>query len=74
MICDRLHVAILAYLSGLPFIYLDQVSNKLTKTLRVAFSSWDGCQDEFGAMFAKAVSLQDALIKAVEFLDKYDLI
>jgi exopolysaccharide biosynthesis predicted pyruvyltransferase EpsI len=74
VICDRLHVAILAYLSGLPFIYLDQVSNKLTKTLRVAFSSWDGCQDEFGAMFAKAVSLQDALIKAVEFLDKYDLI
>ena len=74
VICDRLHVAILAYLSGLPFIYLDQVSNKLTKTLRVAFSSWEGCQDEFGAMFTKADSLQDALIKAVGFLDKYNLI
>jgi exopolysaccharide biosynthesis predicted pyruvyltransferase EpsI len=74
VICDRLHAAILAYLSGIPFVYLDQVSSKLTNTLRVALSSGEGCKDEQASMMTRAVSLQDALKKAVEFLNKYNLL
>lgn len=73
VICDQLHAAILSYLSGIPFVYLDQVSNKLTNTLSVAFSSWDGCKDEDRSMMARAYSLQDAVKKAVAMLDKYKL-
>ena len=72
VICDRLHAAILSYISGLPFVYLDQVSNKLTKTLGVALSS-DECKDEDGSMLTKATSLKDALEKAADFIDKYQL-
>ena len=73
VVCDRLHASILAYLSGLPFVYVDQVSNKLTKTLGVAFSSWEGCTDDEKNMLVKAISLNDALEKAVGFMDKYGL-
>jgi exopolysaccharide biosynthesis predicted pyruvyltransferase EpsI len=74
VICDRLHASILSYVSGVPFVYVDQVSNKLTNTLNVAFSSWEGCQNEHGSMLTRATSLQDALLKSVEFLDEHDLI
>jgi exopolysaccharide biosynthesis predicted pyruvyltransferase EpsI len=74
VICDRLHASILSYISGVPFVYVDQVSNKLTNTLSVAFSSWEGCQNEHGSMLTRATSLQDALQKSVEFLDEHDLI
>lgn len=36
-IVDRLHAGILSYLSGLHFIYIDNVYGKLTKTLTTAF-------------------------------------
>jgi len=74
VICDRLHAAILAYLSGIPFVYVDQVSSKLTNALSVALSSGEGCKDEHASMMTRAVSLQDALKKAVEFLNKYNLL
>jgi exopolysaccharide biosynthesis predicted pyruvyltransferase EpsI len=74
VICDRLHAAILAYLSGLPFVYLDQVSNKLTKTLSVALSVKEGCNDEYASMMARSISLQDALKKAVQMLMHSNLI
>jgi exopolysaccharide biosynthesis predicted pyruvyltransferase EpsI len=73
VVCDRLHASILAYLSGLPFVYLDQVSNKLTKTLGVAFSSWEGCSDEEKNMLVKATSLKDSLEKAVDMMNTYGL-
>jgi exopolysaccharide biosynthesis predicted pyruvyltransferase EpsI len=72
LVCDRLHAAILCYLAGIPFVYLDQVSGKITKTLRVAFGSVD-CQDGEAAMWARADNFTDALLKAVQFLDKYKL-
>lgn len=73
VICDRLHAAILSYLTGLPFVYINQSTGKLEKTLRVAFESWEGCQDGETSMYARAQNLQDAIGKATQFLDKYDL-
>jgi exopolysaccharide biosynthesis predicted pyruvyltransferase EpsI len=73
VICDRLHAAILSYLTGLPFVYINQSTGKLEKTLRVAFESWEGCQDGETSMYARAQNLQDALGKAIQFLDNYDL-
>ena len=43
VICDRLHAAVLAFLSGIPFVYLDQVTGKLSNSLGVAFDTWEGC-------------------------------
>ena len=73
VVCDRLHASILAYLSGLPFVYINQSTGKVEKVLRVAFESWEGCQDGETSMYAGAQNLQDALGKAIQFLDKYDL-
>lgn len=44
LICDRLHAAILAYISDLSFIYLDQISGKICKTFTVAMESGPNCQ------------------------------
>ncbi|KAL7579645.1 hypothetical protein ACA910_021797 [Epithemia clementina (nom. ined.)] len=46
VICDRLHAAILAYLSGLSFVVLDQVSGKIDKTMRVAMESHVVCSQD----------------------------
>jgi exopolysaccharide biosynthesis predicted pyruvyltransferase EpsI len=73
VICDRLHAAILSYLSGLPFVYINQSTGKISKTLRVAFDSWDGCKDGESAMWARADNLTHAFELANGFLDKYDL-
>lgn len=73
VVCDRLHAAILCYLAGIPFVYVDQVTGKISKTLDIAFQSWEGCQDAETAMWARAQSLEDALTIAVSFLDKYKL-
>jgi exopolysaccharide biosynthesis predicted pyruvyltransferase EpsI len=87
VVCDRLHAAILSYLVGLPFVYIDQVSGKITKTLSVAFQKDSGnattivdstdirlnCMDGDTGQWAKVTSLDGALAKAVEFIDKYAL-
>jgi len=73
VLCDRLHAAILAYLSGLPFVFIDQSTGKISKTLRLAFDSWEGCQDGETAMWAHADNLKHGLELAVSFLDKYEL-
>ena len=43
VICDRLHAAILAYLAGIRFVYVDQITGKITKSLRVAFDDFEDC-------------------------------
>ena len=76
VVCDRLHATILAYLTGLPLVYIDQMYGKISKTLRVAFDSWpgdDGCHDTETTMVAKASDLSDATRKALDFLGKYNL-
>jgi len=73
VICDRLHAAILCYLTGVPFVYVDQVSGKISKTLGVAFESWEGCKDGEKAMWARAMNLTSALEQAVDFLGRYNL-
>ena len=47
LICDRLHAAILAYISDLTFIYLDQISGKISKTFAVAMESGPNCQRSY---------------------------
>jgi exopolysaccharide biosynthesis predicted pyruvyltransferase EpsI len=73
VVCDRLHAAILAYLAGLPFVYIDQISGKITKTLGTAFGGMEDCMDGEKTRWAKAGSLKEALTKAVEFIDHYKL-
>jgi exopolysaccharide biosynthesis predicted pyruvyltransferase EpsI len=69
VVCDRLHAAILSYLSGIPFVYIDQVSGKITKTLNTAFDTLDGCMDGNRSKWGKANSLEEALSLASNFID-----
>lgn len=71
VICDRLHAAILAYISGLPFVYLDQESGKVSKTLRVAFESWDGCQNGDASAWKGASTMPQAVERALELLQDH---
>jgi exopolysaccharide biosynthesis predicted pyruvyltransferase EpsI len=73
VVCDRLHAAILAYLAGIPFVYINQSTGKISKSLRVAFNSWDGCTDGESAMWARADNLTHAFELASGFLYKYEL-
>jgi exopolysaccharide biosynthesis predicted pyruvyltransferase EpsI len=73
VICDRLHAAILCYLAGIPFVYLDQVSGKITKSLNVAFESDPICLDSETAMWSRADNVTHALQTSVAFLTKYRL-
>jgi exopolysaccharide biosynthesis predicted pyruvyltransferase EpsI len=73
VICDRLHAAILCYLAGIPFVYLDQVSGKITKSLNVAFDSDPICRDSETAMWFRAENVTHALETAFAFLTKYRL-
>jgi len=69
VVCDRLHAAVLAYLSGLPFVYIDQVSGKVTKTLTAAFEGAEGCLDETLSRWSRATTLKEALSKASQLID-----
>jgi exopolysaccharide biosynthesis predicted pyruvyltransferase EpsI len=73
VVCDRLHAAILSYLSGIPFVYLEQRTGKITKTLQVAFELNETCLDGSKAMWSQAYNLSDAVRQGVEFLDRYRL-
>lgn len=73
VVCDRLHAAVLAYLTGLPFVYIDQVSGKISKTLTTAFDGAEGCLDGEQTHWARAMSLQEALAKASDMIDKHGL-
>jgi exopolysaccharide biosynthesis predicted pyruvyltransferase EpsI len=77
LICDRLHAAILAYISDIPFIYLDQVSGKIHKTFQVAMESGPNCQrnNVFGGirndsspLWSRAETLLDAIGKALNII------
>ena len=64
VVCDRLHAAILSYISGMPFVYIDQVSGKITKTLSAAFDNIGVCLDKKRSRWARATTLEEALAKA----------
>lgn len=68
VICDRLHAAILAFLMGAPFVFLDQSTGKISKSLEVAFDSWEGCHENLSLKYAYARSLTDAIERAQELL------
>ena len=51
----------MCYLSGIPFIYIDQVSGKISKTFGAAFDGLDECLDGSKAKWERALNLQDAL-------------
>lgn len=69
-VVDRLHAAILCYISNVPFIYLDQITKKINKTLSVAFASWAGCADGEKGMFASASTMKESLEKAISMLER----
>jgi hypothetical protein len=61
----------LSYLSGLPFVYIDQISGKISKTLGAAFHEMDDCLDGDKAKWAKASNLKEAIQKAVQMAERY---
>jgi exopolysaccharide biosynthesis predicted pyruvyltransferase EpsI len=71
VICDRLHAAILAYLMGVPFVYLDQISGKITKTLSASMSTCD-VGGHMASHMDSANNLSEALMKAVNWLPQLD--
>ena len=74
VICDRLHAAILCYITGIPFIFIDQATGKISKAFRVAFGMAGGdCSNGSAAMWAHAQNLTHALTLAVGFLEQYQL-
>ncbi|CAB9496870.1 Polysaccharide pyruvyl transferase [Seminavis robusta] len=74
LICDRLHAAILAFLTDhIPFVYLDQSTGKISKCLRLALdSAGNGCNSGNSAPdalgFSRADNLTDAIQKAGQLL------
>mmetsp|Transcript_11478 Transcript_11478/g.21959 ORF Transcript_11478/g.21959 Transcript_11478/m.21959 type:complete len:507 (+) Transcript_11478:208-1728(+) len=68
IVCDRLHAFISSYLAGVPIVYIDQVSMKITKTTEVAFDTWEGCQDGATAQWERAQDIPDALERAMKYL------
>jgi exopolysaccharide biosynthesis predicted pyruvyltransferase EpsI len=74
VICDRLHAAILCYLTGLPFVYIDQISGKISNTFRVAFEQMEDCANgEATSLWAKATSMEEAVAKAIELVERHQL-
>lgn len=68
VVCDRLHASILAYLTGMPFVFIDQFTGKISKTLNVALGLEDGCADGGVAKWARARDLKHALQLATRFV------
>jgi exopolysaccharide biosynthesis predicted pyruvyltransferase EpsI len=73
LICDRLHAAILAFLSGIPFVYIDQTTGKISKSLRVALdAAGNGCNKSSSSMeslwFSSANDLKDAVTKGLHLV------
>ena len=69
IILDRLHAGILSYLSGLHFIYFDNSYGKITKTLTTAIAGREEC-----ALWEKANSFEDAIHKAVRYLNESETV
>lgn len=74
VIVDRLHGSIFSYLYGKPFIFLDQLTGKITNTFDVAFNGdyfdQNSCNGGAKSAFWKANSLKEAVYKATNFLMK----
>ena len=68
MVCDRLHAAILGYLTGIPFVYIDQSTGKITKTLSASLGQVDGCMDSERSKWARAATLEEALAIAASMI------
>ena len=70
VIADRLDAAILAHISGIPFIHLDRRSHILGNALSIAL---DGpqCDDQPLAIWSQATTLQDAVELAARMLNTY---
>ena len=72
LIADRLHATILAYISGIPVIYVDQKTKKISRTFGLALQSWEGCKDSEKGLVFQADSVEEALSVAVKFLKRYE--
>mmetsp|Transcript_6244 Transcript_6244/g.12838 ORF Transcript_6244/g.12838 Transcript_6244/m.12838 type:complete len:529 (+) Transcript_6244:135-1721(+) len=72
LVCDRLHAAILAYLAGIPFVFVDQVSGKITKTFLVMQQgNGDDSSCVQPAMWTRADNLTDAVPKAAFLWEEF---
>ena len=61
IVADRLHATILAYLSGVPVVYIDQVTGKISKAFDVAFKGVGDCWDVAAVKMWKASNFTHAL-------------
>jgi exopolysaccharide biosynthesis predicted pyruvyltransferase EpsI len=69
VVTDRLHAAILSFLSLLPVFYVDQSYGKIRRSLAVAFNSSAACADEADVRVFAAASLEEALARAARFVE-----
>ena len=68
IVADRLHATVLAYLSGVPVVYIDQVSGKISKAMDVAFSDVASCRDGEATKLMKASNFTHALQLAARLI------
>lgn len=74
VITDRLYAAILAYLSGIPFIYLElPSSHQLADPLSVALGANALCRNETAGLWTRVSSLELAVQQAADFLSTYSI-
>lgn len=69
IVADRLHATILSYLAGVPVIYIDQISGKISNTLEF-FISLEACRDTEAAKLIKASNFTHALELATRLLEE----
>jgi exopolysaccharide biosynthesis predicted pyruvyltransferase EpsI len=72
VIADRLNASILAYLSGLPLIYLDQANTRLASTLSLALDD-PLCGDQTTSLWSRAATVREAVHIAAEMLNTYPI-
>jgi len=73
VIADRLHASILSFVSDVPFVYVDQRTKKISSTLGVAFSTWEGCRDQDTLMYHDADTFEDGIDRALNMMHANNL-
>jgi hypothetical protein len=74
VVTDRFYAAVLAYLSGLPFVYLETPSSQqIADPLAVALNESPVCRNETSGLWSRVASLEEAVQQAAEYLSTYPI-
>jgi hypothetical protein len=74
VITDRFYAAVMAYLSGLPFVYLETPSSQhIADPLSVALNESPACRNETSGLWSRVASLEEAVQQAAKYLSTYPI-